>query len=91
MGQQNDDWKMQILVCLCGRWGSHDAEHHDTWKQRSKDYFARKKRGNLAANNATNTNTTPTPEPTPTPVATPPPVAGSNLSMLKRLVKFLDE
>jgi hypothetical protein len=75
--------KREYSCDTCSCWGSHDADHHDAWKQRTKDYFARKKRGNLAANT--------TPEPPPTPVETPQPVAGSNLSMLKRMVKFSEE
>jgi hypothetical protein len=85
--------KREYWCATCGRWGSHDADHHDAWKQRSKEYFARKKRGNLALNNnnVTNNTDTITPESTPTPTVTPAPVASSNLSMLKRLVHFSDE
>jgi hypothetical protein len=86
--------KHEYWCDTCSPWRSHDADHHDAWKQRTKDYFARKKRGNLAAS----TTPEPTPTPpveTPPPIAgsnlTPPPVAGSNLSMLKRLVKFSEE
>jgi hypothetical protein len=27
----------------CERWGSHDLNHHDAWKQRTKEYFNKKK------------------------------------------------
>jgi hypothetical protein len=75
--------------------GSHDVDHHNAWKQRSKEYFANKKRkasahGNLAVNNMNNmnTNTNTNPETPQTPSV---PVAGGHLSMLKWLVHFADE
>jgi hypothetical protein len=85
--------KREYWCDTCVRWGSHDANHHDAWKQRNKEFFANKKRntgagptGNSNLAGAESGNHTPTPMGT---KETAPPVTGhSNLSMLKRLVKF---
>jgi hypothetical protein len=88
--------KREYWCETCGRWGSHDANHHDAWKQRSKEYFANKKRsgshgpaGNLANGDNNHDGLSERKETSTAPVV---PVTGSsNLSMLKRLVKFSDE
>jgi hypothetical protein len=78
----------------CVHWGSHDADHHDAWKQRNKEFFANKKRntgsgpagnGNLAAGTESGNHTLTPMGPT---EATPSVVGNSNLTMLKGLVKF---
>jgi hypothetical protein len=87
--------KREYWCDICGRWGSHDADHHDAWKQHNKEFFANKKRntGNGPIGNSNMTasmeNSNHTPALTdPTAVAPTPSVGNSNLTMLKRLVKF---
>jgi hypothetical protein len=76
----------------CDRWGSHDINHHNAWKQKNKEFFANRKKSNnnVSTPSGGGNNTSgranmvaPVEESNST---TPDTVMGSsNLSMMKRL------
>jgi hypothetical protein len=78
--------KCEYWCETCGCWGSHDANHHDAWKQCNKEFSANKKRNmgsdptgndNVAAVSGNDANKE-------VENVTPPgPVGGGHLSMLK--------
>lgn len=40
-----NEGRKEYWCSVCERWGSHDDEHHDAWKQRTQDFFKRTKKG----------------------------------------------
>jgi hypothetical protein len=36
-------YRKEYWCGTCDRWGRHDLEHHDGWKQHTKEYFNKKK------------------------------------------------
>jgi hypothetical protein len=89
--------RKEYWCSTCDRWGSHDAEHHDSWKQKTKEFFANRKAGKNKdgtpapgyANAASGSSTTPddastfvsTPSVPPSTVVT----GASNFTMVERL------